>query len=165
MLHRRTTYLFAKAAPVVERTALSLYRRSTAPSRCIGNGRKPTSAPPPGCWSVAPLWPQAVHRAHRRGLSLDVLGPQRISACDRRRVPALSQSQGVARCGSPRVEVVLAGFMADGEDVETLNLAHGQMGDKRRLDLPDDDPNPSNEEGAYLSSVLTGNDANWLEIN
>jgi hypothetical protein len=72
------------------------------------------------------------------------------------------------RCGAVRVTEGrggACGLHADGEDVETLNLAHGQMGDKRRLDLPDDDPNPSNEEGAYLSSVLTGNDANWLEIN
>jgi hypothetical protein len=50
-------------------------------SRCDGNGRKPMSAPPqPGCWSVAPLCPQAVHRAHRRSLSLEVSGRRKRSA-------------------------------------------------------------------------------------
>ena len=47
-------------------------------NRC-GKGRKPTCAPAqPGCWSVAPLLPQAVQRAHRRSRSLDVSGPHRM---------------------------------------------------------------------------------------
>jgi hypothetical protein len=36
-------------------------------------------ATPSGCCKVAPLWPQAVHRAHCLSLSLEVSAPQRIT--------------------------------------------------------------------------------------
>ena len=46
----------------------------------VGNGAKPICSPAqPGCWIVAPLWPQAVQRAHWRSLSLDVPGPHRMT--------------------------------------------------------------------------------------
>jgi hypothetical protein len=44
-----------------------------------GDGWKPMLASAqPGCCSMAPLCPQAVHLAHCRSLSLDVSGPQRM---------------------------------------------------------------------------------------
>jgi hypothetical protein len=68
----------------------ALYRRvpphirllpSAVRRRPAGNGRKPTSVPPQlGRWIVAPLWPQAVQRAERRSLSLEVSAPHRITA-------------------------------------------------------------------------------------
>jgi hypothetical protein len=49
---------------------------------------------------------------------------------------------------------------ADGEEVETLNLIRGQMGDKRRLDLPDDDPGGSYRmRSDYIQEVLRANRA------
>jgi hypothetical protein len=44
---------------------------------------------------------------------------------------------------------------ADGEEVETLNLIHGQMGDNQRLNLPDDDPDGSfRMRSDYIQDIL-----------
>jgi hypothetical protein len=48
--------------------------RLTRAYRSTGDGMNPMcSQAHPGCWIVAPLWPQAVQRAQRRSLSLDGL--------------------------------------------------------------------------------------------
>jgi hypothetical protein len=84
----------------------------------MGNGRKPTSAPPhPGCWTVAPLLPQCVHRARSLSTSLDALAPQRMTAtahasgawCWQR--SQFGQSHGVARRRSPSVVAARGVFM------------------------------------------------------
>ena len=66
---------------------------------------------------VAPLLPQAVHRARCRSTSLDASRPQRMTAtahasgasCWHR--SQFSHSHGVARCRSPRVVVARGVFM------------------------------------------------------
>jgi hypothetical protein len=86
-------------------------------TRCTGNGKKPTLAPPqPGCCRVAPLWPQVVHRAQCRSLSLEVLSPYwmtgaaQASGAKCGHFSQLIQIQRVARCKSPSVVFATVDF-------------------------------------------------------
>jgi hypothetical protein len=71
---------------------------------------KPICSPAqPGCWIVAPLWPQAVQRAHRRSLSLDVSAPHRMTGTAQAsgawcgHFSQLTHTHGDDRCRSPSV--------------------------------------------------------------
>ena len=84
----RATLLDLKPAPAASAgrwiiRLLGMRRaRVTLRRHCVsgGNGVKPICSPAhPGCWIVAPLWPQAVQRTHCRSLSLDVLAPHRMT--------------------------------------------------------------------------------------
>ena len=83
-----------------------------AEKRSTGNGMKPTFAPAqPGCWSVAPLVAAAVHRSHRRSLSLDARAPSddRHGTRDRRGVRALLTIKPEPRGGGGAVQVAERG--------------------------------------------------------
>jgi len=97
---------------------------------------KPTFAPAqPGCWSVAPLWPQRMQRARSRSTLLDASRPQRMTAtahasgawCWHR--SQFNQSHGVARCRSPSVVVARRGFIdADWTPGGRSESSHGRLG-------------------------------------
>jgi hypothetical protein len=73
---------------------LGIYSFEAAPVRPIGNGAKPICGSPQLGWTViAPLPPQAEHRAHRRSLSLDASGPHRMM---------IGASAAGAACGQAR---------------------------------------------------------------